>query len=65
MPRAALFACAVLLVSGSAMPRAALAVSAIAQYDQPKYLANFTHFDYADPDAPNDGTLNFENYDEA
>ncbi|MCW3662341.1 extracellular solute-binding protein [Burkholderia cenocepacia] len=65
VPRAALFACAVLLVSGSAMPRAALAVSAIAQYDQPKYLANFTHFDYADPDAPNDGTLNFENYDEA
>ncbi|WP_175819792.1 extracellular solute-binding protein [Burkholderia sp. BCC0419] len=65
VPRAALFACAVLLVSGSAMPRAALAVSSIAQYDQPKYLANFTHFDYADPDAPNDGTLNFENYDEA
>ncbi|ACA90893.1 MULTISPECIES: extracellular solute-binding protein [Burkholderia cepacia complex] len=65
VPRAALFACAVLLVSGSAMPRAALAVPAIAQYDQPKYLANFTHFDYADPDAPNDGTLNFENYDEA
>ncbi|WP_175975557.1 extracellular solute-binding protein [Burkholderia sp. BCC1047] len=70
VPRAALFACAVLLVSGSAMPRAALAVSAIAvsaiaQYDQPKYLVNFTHFDYADPDAPNDGTLNFENYDQA
>jgi len=65
VPRAALFACAVLLVAGSAMPRAALAVSAIAQYDQPKYPANFTHFDYADPDAPNDGTLNFENYDQA
>ncbi|MBR8074398.1 ABC transporter substrate-binding protein [Burkholderia cenocepacia] len=65
VPRAALFACAVLLVSGSAMPRAALAVPAIAQYDQPKYPPGFTHFDYADPDAPNDGTLNFENYDEA
>ncbi|KVD98661.1 extracellular solute-binding protein [Burkholderia anthina] len=65
VPRAALFACVVLLVSGSAMPRAALAVSAIAQYDQPKYPANFAHFDYADPDAPNDGTLNFENYDTA
>jgi microcin C transport system substrate-binding protein len=36
----------------------------IAQYDQPKYPANFTHFDYADPDAPNTGTLNFENYNE-
>ncbi|HHL4080034.1 extracellular solute-binding protein [Burkholderia sola] len=65
VPRAAWFACAVLLVSGSAMPRAALAVSAIAQYDQPKYPANFTHFDYADPDAPDTGTLDFENYDQA
>lgn len=36
----------------------------IAQYDQPKYPANFTHFDYADPDAPTTGTLNFENYDQ-
>ncbi|PHP90210.1 ABC transporter substrate-binding protein [Burkholderia sp. AU18528] len=65
VPRAALFACVVLLVSGSAMPRAALAVSAIAQYDQPKYPTNFAHFDYADPDAPDTGTLNFENYDTA
>jgi microcin C transport system substrate-binding protein len=40
------------------------AASAIAQYDQPKYPANFTHFDYADPDAPNTGTLNFENYNQ-
>ena len=40
------------------------AASAIAQYDQPKYPANFTHFDYADPDAPNAGTLSFENYNE-
>jgi microcin C transport system substrate-binding protein len=36
----------------------------MAQYDHPKYPANFTHFDYADPDAPNAGTLNFENYNE-
>jgi microcin C transport system substrate-binding protein len=36
----------------------------IAQYDQPKYPANFTHFDYADPDASNTGDLNFENYSE-
>ncbi|SDH12865.1 microcin C transport system substrate-binding protein [Paraburkholderia phenazinium] len=40
------------------------AASAIAQYDQPKYPANFTHFDYADADAPNTGDLNFENYNE-
>ncbi|MDN7793975.1 extracellular solute-binding protein [Burkholderia vietnamiensis] len=46
-------------------PSAAEAANAISQYDQPKYSANFTHFDYADPDAPNDGTLNFENYDTA
>jgi microcin C transport system substrate-binding protein len=37
---------------------------AIAQYDQPKYPANFTHFDYADPDAPAGGVVNFENYNE-
>lgn len=63
--RAALFACAVLLASGGAMPPAALAVSAISQYDQPKYPPDFTHFDYADVNAPDNGTLDFENYDEA
>ncbi|MFJ1209786.1 extracellular solute-binding protein [Burkholderia pyrrocinia] len=63
--RAALFACAVLLASGGAMPRAALAVSAISQYDQPKYPPDFAHFDYADVNAPDNGTLDFENYDEA
>ncbi|HDR9048280.1 TPA: ABC transporter substrate-binding protein [Burkholderia vietnamiensis] len=46
-------------------PSAAEAANAISQYDPPKYSANFTHFDYADPDAPNVGTLNFENYDTA
>ncbi|RQU89108.1 ABC transporter substrate-binding protein [Burkholderia cenocepacia] len=61
----ALFACVVLIACAAVMPRAARAVPAIAQYDQPKYPPGFTHFDYADPDAPNDGTLNFENYDEA
>ncbi|WP_072441192.1 MULTISPECIES: extracellular solute-binding protein [Burkholderia] len=63
--RAVLLACAVLLASAGAMPRAAFAVSAISQYDQPKYPPDFTHFDYADADAPDTGTLNFENYDEA
>ncbi|MFP3656375.1 ABC transporter substrate-binding protein, partial [Burkholderia sp. SIMBA_052] len=30
----------------------------------PKYPADFTQFDYADPSAPADGTLSFQNYDE-
>ncbi|WP_175812356.1 extracellular solute-binding protein [Burkholderia contaminans] len=63
--RAALLACAVSLVSGGVMPQAALAVPAISQYDQPKYPPGFTHFDYANADAPDSGTLQFENYDEA
>ncbi|WP_323119126.1 extracellular solute-binding protein [Burkholderia alba] len=62
--RIAALACAALTATAFA-PSAALAVPAISQYDQPKYPADFTHFDYADPDAPNDGTLNFENYDQA
>ncbi|WP_277182385.1 extracellular solute-binding protein [Caballeronia sp. BR00000012568055] len=35
----------------------ACAVYAIAQYGEPKYPANFKHFDYVNPDAPRDGTL--------
>lgn len=46
------------------MAQGALARPSIAQYDEPKYPAGFTHFDYADPDAPNDGDINFQNYDE-
>ncbi|MGF6569654.1 microcin C transport system substrate-binding protein [Paraburkholderia sp. GAS333] len=42
----------------------ALAKPSISQYDQPKYPADFTHFDYANPDAPADGTLTFQNYNE-
>lgn len=42
----------------------ARAATALAQYDQPKYPAGFTHFDYADPDAPSNGVLSFENYNE-
>src|SRR5258705_14018160 len=51
-----------------AMTLCALRVDAkpsIAQYDEPKYPAGFTHFDYADPTAPANGVLNFQNYDEA
>lgn len=61
----ALFACVVLIVTAAVVPQVARAVPAIAQYDQPKYPPGFTHFDYADPNAPDTGTLNFENYDEA
>ncbi|WP_133649391.1 extracellular solute-binding protein [Paraburkholderia flava] len=43
----------------------AQAAPAISQYDQPRYPATFTHFAYADPDAPSDGSLRFQNYDEA
>ncbi|WP_321860709.1 extracellular solute-binding protein [Burkholderia cenocepacia] len=60
-----LFACVALIVTAAVVPQAARAVPAIAQYDQPKYPPGFTHFDYADPQAPDTGTLNFENYDEA
>lgn len=53
----------VLAVCGM-MPVMAHASAAIAQYDQPRYAANFTHFDYANPDAPDNGTLSFQNYNE-
>ncbi|WP_409932428.1 extracellular solute-binding protein [Paraburkholderia sp. BCC1886] len=33
------------------------AVYAIAQYGEPKYPADFKHFDYVNPDAPKGGTL--------
>ncbi|MFL9875314.1 extracellular solute-binding protein [Paraburkholderia megapolitana] len=58
-------AAAALLVALTACvmaPDAALAVSGLAQYGQPKYPPGFTHFDYADPNAPANGTLNYENY---
>ncbi|KVD50858.1 peptide ABC transporter substrate-binding protein [Burkholderia sp. ABCPW 11] len=61
----ALIACVALIAYATAMPLVARAVPAIAQYDQPKYPLGFTHFDYADPQAPDTGALNFENYDEA
>ncbi|MBN3788398.1 ABC transporter substrate-binding protein [Burkholderia sp. Ac-20353] len=62
--RMAVLVCAA-LAACIAAPRVAFAAAAIAQYGQPKYPADFTHFAYADADAPDDGTLNFENYNEA
>ena len=50
---------AALLVASQAFAR-----PSIAQYDEPKYPANFTHFDYADPDAPANGDMSFQNWDE-
>lgn len=42
---------------------AAHAVYAIAQYGEPKYPADFKHFDYVNPDAPHGGTLVLGNPD--
>lgn len=54
-----------LVLGGSAMSIAnqACAVYAIAQYGEPKYPADFKHFDYVNPDAPRDGTLVLANPD--
>ncbi|TKC88475.1 ABC transporter substrate-binding protein [Trinickia terrae] len=43
----------------------AAAKPAIAQFGEPKYPPGFTHFDYADPSAPKNGELNFQNYDQS
>ncbi|WP_416359918.1 extracellular solute-binding protein [Burkholderia cepacia] len=56
--------CAAVLAYGVAIA-GAVAAPAIAQFGAPKYPAGFTHFAYADPDAPDDGTLAFQNYNEA
>ncbi|KWC85255.1 extracellular solute-binding protein [Burkholderia cepacia] len=62
--RGAIAVCAAVLAYGVAIA-GAVAAPAIAQFGVPKYPAGFTHFAYADPDAPDDGTLAFQNYNEA
>ncbi|MCA8281314.1 extracellular solute-binding protein [Burkholderia cepacia] len=62
--RGAIAVCAAVLAYGVAIA-SAVAAPAIAQFGAPKYPAGFTHFAYADPDAPDDGTLAFQNYNEA
>ncbi|MDN7857729.1 extracellular solute-binding protein [Burkholderia cepacia] len=62
--RRAIAVCAAVLAYGVAIA-SAVAAPAIAQFGAPKYPAGFTHFAYADPDAPDDGTLAFQNYNEA
>jgi microcin C transport system substrate-binding protein len=54
--------CLALVLSFAAVP-SAHAVFAIAQYGQPKYPADFKHFDYVNPDAPRGGTLVLANPD--
>ncbi|MFM0627681.1 extracellular solute-binding protein [Paraburkholderia xenovorans] len=49
--------CGVLAVAGLLVAPRAHAVYAIAQYGEPKYPADFRHFDYVNPDAPKGGTL--------
>ena len=49
--------CGVLAVAGLLVAPRAHAVYAIAQYGEPKYPADFKHFDYVNPDAPKGGTL--------
>jgi microcin C transport system substrate-binding protein len=53
---------AALALAVAAMP-SAHAVYAIAQYGEPKYPADFKHFDYVNPDAPKGGTLVLANPD--
>ena len=36
----------------------------LSQFGNPKYPPNFTHFDYAEPSAPQDGELIFGNYNQ-
>src|SRR5471032_1541744 len=52
-----LFGSLLIGLGGLAVPKAALAVYAIAQYGEPKYPADFKHFDYVNPDASRGGTL--------
>ncbi|MBB3259065.1 microcin C transport system substrate-binding protein [Paraburkholderia bannensis] len=63
--RAVTAACAFAAAFVPALIPAAQAATAIAQYDAPKYPPDFTHFDYADPGAPTDGSLSFQNFNEA
>jgi microcin C transport system substrate-binding protein len=56
------WACAALLGAASVLP--VHATPEIAQFGSPKYPRDFTHFDYADPGAPTNGELVFQNYDD-
>src|SRR3569833_4795183 len=53
----------IVLLAGTVNFNAAYAAHAFALYDTPKYPANFTHFDYVNPDAPKGGELYLANPD--
>src|SRR5579859_758961 len=55
--RAAGRVAAVFAMQAALAATAAHAAYAIAQYGEPKYPADFKHFDYVNPDAPKGGTL--------
>lgn len=56
---------AFLMVLGCVAGHPVHAAPAIAQYGDLKYPTGFTHFDYANPDAPRDGELIFANYNQS
>ncbi|HJV85822.1 MAG TPA: extracellular solute-binding protein [Noviherbaspirillum sp.] len=55
------FSLLLLLVSSLQFTGSAFAAHAFSMYDTPKYPANFTHFDYVNPDAPRGGELYLAN----
>ncbi|NVI08977.1 extracellular solute-binding protein [Paraburkholderia youngii] len=55
---------AMVATTGATIALPADAKPAIAQFGEPKYPADFTHFDYANPDAPTTGELTFQNYND-
>ncbi|MGV2288228.1 extracellular solute-binding protein [Trinickia sp. YCB016] len=59
------FGALLLAALGTAYVLPADAKPGIAQFGDPKYPSTFTHFDYADPNAPSNGELNFQNYDQS
>ena len=56
---AALAAAVAVLSSPGALADAVTVSHAIAEFGEPKYGADFTHFDYASPDAPKGGRVTF------
>ena len=50
-------------VVGALTAAQAIAAASISRFGSARYAQGFTHFDYADPNAPIGGTLQFANYD--
>ncbi len=60
-PSLATIAAVALLVSALCLAPRVEAAHAVAQFGEPKYSADFTHFDYVNPDAPKGGVLRLSN----